>query len=341
MIYDDIKNFHKQFTYEPKVENVKALEKLRRSANKGRRSGSRRPWPSEFLVAGMGGSRLAGDILKAWQPQLDILIWSDYGLPPLSRKDLKERLTVASSYSGNTEETIDVFWTAKKHGFPLAVVAAGGKLINLARKNNVPYVLMPDLHIQPRMALGLTVKAILCLTGEKAALTEISELSKELQPFRHESSGKTLAKRLYGSIPVVYTSLRNYAVAYNWKIKFNETGKIPAFWNVLPELNHNEMTGFDVKPRTLGLSKHFHFVFLKDIEDERRIVRRMNILEKLYHDRGFKVEAIFLQGANRIHKIFSSLNLADWTAYYTAEMYGVEPEQVPMVEEFKRLVGRK
>lgn len=108
--------------------------------------------------------------------------------------------------------------------------------------------------------------------------------------------------------------------------------------NVFPELNHNEMTSFDVKLRTATLSKNFHFIFLKDIDDDKRIIRRMNILEKLLFDRGFKVEALFMQGKNRLQKIFNSLNLADWTAYHTALQYGVEPEQVPMVEEFKKLM---
>ena len=180
---------------------------------------------------------------------------------------------------------------------------------------------------------------MLALMLDKKELQETGELARKLHPSRQEAGGKALAKRMYGSMPLIYASARNKAVAMNWKIKFNETGKIPAFYNTLPELNHNEMTGFDVKNKTSPLSKHFHFVFLKDIDDDKRIVRRMNILEKLYHDRGFKVEVIFLQGENRLQKIFSSLVLADWTAYYTAKQYDVDPQEVPMVEEFKKLIA--
>jgi glucose/mannose-6-phosphate isomerase len=138
----------------------------------------------------------------------------------------------------------------------------------------------------------------------------------------------------------VYASGRNRAIAENWKIKFNETGKIPSFYNVVPELNHNEMTGFDSKGRTAPVSRHFHFVFLKDGGDDRRITKRMSVLEKLYKDRGFKAEIVLLQGKNEVHKIFNALNLADWTAYHTGLLYAVDPEQVPMVEEFKKLIGR-
>jgi len=110
---------------------------------------------------------------------------------------------------------------------------------------------------------------------------------------------------------VIYSSKRNVAVAYNWKIKFNETGKIPAFYNVFPELNHNEMTGLDVREATKELSKNFHFIFLKDETDHPKIQTRMDITKKLYEDRGLAVEILQLQGNDIFHKIFSTLFFCD------------------------------
>jgi len=323
MILDDIKHYNKQFGYEPIVENAGKLKKT-----------------SKFLVAGMGGSHLAADILRAWHPEADIIVWSNYGLPALKEKELKERLVIISSYSGATEESIDAFNTARTKRLSLAVVAARGKLINLAEKFKVPYVQMPDMHMQPRMATGLSLRALLALMNEKTWLHETGELATQLHTSREEHRGRDLAKRLHGTVPVIYASGRNRAIAENWKIKFNETGKIPAFYNVVPELNHNEMTGFDAKGRTTPISRHFHFVFLKDGTDDRRITRRMSSMEKLLRDRGFKIEIILLQGKSEIHKIFNALNLADWTAYHTAKLYGVDPQEVPMVEEFKKMISR-
>ncbi len=322
MIYDDIKNYHKQFAYEPKIENTAKLKKKF----------------VKFLVVGMGGSHLAADLLKVWKPDLDVVVWKNYGLPTI--KDIKDRFIIVSSYSGTTEEVIDAFNAARARRLPLAVIAARGRLIALAEKWKVPYVQMPDFHMQPRMATGLSMKAILALMGDKQGLLDASMLATHLRPSREEHRGKDLAKRLHGSVPVFYASVQNAALAENWKIKLNEGSKIPAFWNVVPELNHNEMTGFDVKPRTTAISKHFHFVFLKDIGDDRRIARRMNVLEKLLHDRGFKVEVVMMQGKTPLQKIFDALILADWTAYYSGKLYEVDPEQVPMVEEFKRLIGK-
>ncbi|HUZ92674.1 MAG TPA: SIS domain-containing protein [Candidatus Paceibacterota bacterium] len=323
MLPDDIKNYNKQFSYEPTVENAAKLKK----ANK-------------FVVCGMGGSHLAADILKIVKPELQLMVWSSYGLPPLHEKEMKERLTIVSSYSGNTEETVDAFNALRAKKLPVAVVAARGKLINLAQKFKVPYVQMPDLHMQPRMALGLSMKAMLALMNEKTLLVEAGDLATQLHPSREEHRGKDLAKRIHGSVPIFYASAKNAAIAQNWKIKFNETSKIPAFWNAVPELNHNEMTGFDAKTRTTSLSHHFQFVFLKDVSDDRRIVKRMNVLEKLFRDRGFKIEVVWLQGKTILQKVFTALVLADWTAYHSAKLYEVEPEQVPMVEEFKRLIAR-
>ena len=167
-------------------------------------------------------------------------------------------------------------------------------------------------------------------------LAESKLLSTQLHPSREELRGKDLARRIYGTCR---SSMRPRAMPHSPQIgrsKFNETSKIPAFYNVVPEMNHNEMTGFDVKTKTLPLSRNFHFIFLKDAGDDRRIIKRMNVLEKLYRDRGFKTEIILLQGKTEINKIFNALNLADWTAIYSAKMYIVEPEQVPMVEEFKK-----
>ena len=286
----------------------------------------------------MGGSHLAADLIKTWRPDFDVIIWSNYGLPPLSPKELKERLIIASSYSGNTEETIDAFELAFRKKLNVAAVASGGKLITMAHMLKVPHVVTPS-HMQPRMALGYSLKAILKLMGEKKALADLSELARTLHPSRREKEGKMLARKLKGSVPVIYSSFRNRSTAYNWKVKLNETGKIPAFYNVLPEANHNEMTGFDVKRSTARLSRNFHFIFLADKEDEPRIIKRMKIMQKLFLRRGFRAEILPLRGKNVWEKIFASLNLADWTAYYTAKLYKVEAEEVPMVEEFKKMIA--
>ncbi|MBU6415288.1 hypothetical protein KGQ34_03560, partial [Patescibacteria group bacterium] len=200
--------------------------------------------------------------------------------------------------------------------------------------------------IQPRLSLGFSTKALLKVLNAQEGLDEISRLNAELRPAEFETEGKALAEKLFGKIPVIYSSKKNSAVAYIWKIKLNESAKIPAFANAFPELNHNEMNGFNPQENTAGLSHNFHFVFLEDGEDDIRIIKRMKILAELYQKLGLSVETVVMKnpgenlgGMEQFHKIFSSLVLADWVSWYLAKSYGVEAEQVPMVEEFKKLIG--
>lgn len=317
-----IKKFAEQFAYEPIIMNEKKLKKNYK----------------KYVLSGMGGSHLSADLARIYDPTLPLIIRSDYGLPQMLAREHKHSLFIASSYSGNTEEVIDALNMALKEKIPSAVIAVGGKLLDIARKKNLPYIQLPNTGIQPRSALGFSLNALFKLMGQENALKDCYKLAKTLNPSKLEGAGKQLAKKLKDKIPIIYCSHHNKAIGYNWKIKLNETGKIPAFYNVFPELNHNEMTGFDVKPSSKHLSNNFYFIILKDKSDHKQIQKRMDITAKLYENRGLKVEKIELKGKNTLEKIFSSLVLADWTAIHTAENYGLESEQVPMVEEFKNLI---
>lgn len=319
MIKEAIENFAEQFAYEPVIENKENWKKA-----------------DKFLLVGMGGSHLQGGILRMLKPSLDFMIHQDYGLPECVGKD---RLVIVSSYSGNTEETISAFKEAIERGFSVTVSSVGGKLIELAKHHEVPYIQIPDTGIQPRSALGYTTKALLKLAGEEELLRESSGLAASLHPKEFEDAGKALAQRLFGKVPVIYSSRRNQPIAYNWKIKFHESAKVPCFFTVFPEVNHNEMTGFDVIESTKKLSENLCFIFLKDAKDDPKIQKRMEVLERLYQERGFKIEIVSFKGGSMLQRIFCCLLLADWTAWYTAKEYGTEPEEVPMIEEFKKQIA--
>lgn len=319
---DAIVNFHTQFEFEPKILNEENLGD-----------------PKSYIICGMGGSNLAGDLLEIVSPGMDIFSHRDYGLPPWRDARLKESLVILSSYSGTTEETLSSYWAAKPKGLSMAVVSAGWRLLEFAKHDKLPHIEIPDTKIQPRMATGFNFLSLLALMRKKRELVDARMLAGVLKPAEYEGAGKALAERIRGKVPIIYASRRNRGLSYNWKIKFNETGKIPAFANVLPELNHNEMTGFDVTGKTRPLSENFHFIFLRDSADSETIQKRMDILAKLYRDRRLSVEEVVVEGDTPYKKIFSSLILADWTALHAGESYGAETEQVPMVEEFKKLIS--
>src|SRR3989338_9606433 len=155
-----IKDFPKQFEWKPIIENADELTRLKK-----------------FIVLGMGGSNLTAGLLKIYDPLLDVVVHKDYGLPALDGKELRGRLTIAASYSGNTEETIDGFLQALKRKLPLIALATGGTLLALAQKHRVPYIKIPSTGIQPRMALGFTTNALLAIIGNTRAIQAAKALS--------------------------------------------------------------------------------------------------------------------------------------------------------------------
>lgn len=318
---NSIINFAKQFGFEPKIENTEKLETGK----------------TKFVLGGMGGSHLAGGILKIINPEIDLIIHRDYGLPKISEVNEKETLYIASSHSGNTEEVLDFADEAYSKGLDLIIITSGGKLLDFARENNLPAIVLPNDGIQPRTAIGYSLLALYKIVLSDQ-VSELQKFQNIIDSKKNINQAKELAKILQNKIPVIYTSSKNRAIAYNWKIKFNETGKIPAFYNSFSELNHNEMQGFDFTSENANLSEKFHFIFIKDSEDEERIEKRTKVTEQIYQEKGFGVTSLFLEGDSKIEKIFNSLLLADWTTLELAKMYNTEPEKVPLIEKFKTLL---
>jgi glucose/mannose-6-phosphate isomerase len=314
-----IRDFPKQLKFVPKVEN-------------------KFPKAKSFVVSGMGGSHLAADLIKVWNPAFDITVHHDYGLPA-KPDSLKNYLTIISSYSGNTEEAIDGFKQAVSKKLPVACVSTGGELLKLAQKHKKPFVRIPDTGIEPRSALGFSLVSLLKIMGEEKALSEIKKVSFNMAEL--EKTGKSLADRLKDYIPVIYTSTVNEPIGYNWKIRFNETGKIPCFYNTFPELNHNEMVGFDREGESRKLSDNFYFIIIRDEKDHKRNLLRMDILKDIYKDKGLKVEFLELKGKNIWEKIFTSLTMADWAAYYTAQIYKLEAQETAIITRFKGIIKEK
>lgn len=318
---EGIKNFAAQFGWQPKIINNGKLQPAER-----------------LIVCGMGGSRLSADILAALKPEKVRAVHLSYGLPELPATDFATALLVLSSYSGGTEEILESYDLARARGLNFAVMAVGGELLARAERDGVPCIQFPNTGIQPRLSIGFGVKALAAFLEDEKLLAELNSLEKILQPESLELRGSELARDLVGQLPLIYASEKNRALAQIWKIKINENSKIPAFANALPELNHNEMTGFDSAPGARMLSENMTAIFLADSSDHPQIQKRFAATEKLYRDRKIKTLRIDLGGATRAERLFNNLLLADWVSVVLGESYGAETEQVPMVEEFKALI---
>lgn len=314
-----IKKFPQQFEFEPEIVNLIKLKKH-----------------DKFIVCGMGGSSLGAWLLKRDNPNLDLLIHRDYGLPRVPEYFLKNSLIILSSYSGNTEEVIDTAHLAKEKGLSLAVIAQSGELLQFAKDNEISYISLPNTEVEPRMAIGFTLVALARLIGNERLEEQIKFSGSRLDPNEGRAVGEDLARVLINKIPIVYSSTLNISLAYNWKIKFNETAKIPAFYNVFPELNHNELSGFDINDNDSGLSEKFNPIFLTDQDDNERIKKRMDVMEQLFLDRKINVTRIPIDGNDPFSKIFRSILLGEWTALNLAKHYGSQDAKTPLIAEFKK-----
>lgn len=318
MMQDSIARFVEQFDWMPVVENAGQL-------------GSR----SRYIVVGMGGSHLGAWLIKQYGPVPNITIHRDYGLPAVAEDELKDTLAILSSYSGNTEEVLDSGREARERGLSIAVIATGGKLLDFAREHRLPYVQMPDLGLQPRMATGLSMLGLAKLMGNGELEASIRTAGKDIDPMSSREEGSRIAGVILAcKVPLIYASAGNLPLAYIWKIKFNETAKIPAFYNVFPELCHNELCGFDAVESTRRLSNIMHAIFLEDAADHPRNQKRMRIAGEILQEKGIPVERVKLVGWG-FAKAFNAAILADWVSLDLARHYGVPDEAVPLIEEFK------
>ena len=314
MIYPEaLEHFSEQCTYDPEIINRERLRPFER-----------------IIILGMGGSRLAPDILNMCQPELEVHIHSDYDLPPLAPEHLEKALIIANSYSGNTAEPISGAKAALEKGYNLAVVTTGGQLAQLAKERSLPHVITPDQSLPHRLALGYNLAALLAFIGlDLAPLKACAALKADTE------RAKTLAQDLYGYIPLVYTPDRLSELGYIWKVVLNETSKVPAFCNRYPELDHNEIAGFD--PSNAAQFSVFKCMMIRDPSDERSN-HRADATTTLLRSRGIPVEVLELEGSSVLERIMASALMAHWIGVYLAQKKGVDPITAPVIEEFKVLM---
>jgi glucose/mannose-6-phosphate isomerase len=312
---EQLRQFPSQFAWEPSV--VGTIPAFTRA-----------------IVCGMGGSALQARLLHGIDPTLPFTLHQDYGLPYIV--DGEAPLIILSSYSGDTEEVLASAHDAMSRGLPSAVVASGGALLEVARTNNLPYIELPTQKMEPRMAIGLAMLALLRILGAKEQEAKLRAAGSALDVTSLLATGSALAPQLQNRLPLVYASTPNAAVAYFWKIALNETTKIPAFTNVVPELCHNELSGFDMVPATSPLSQTMTGIFLHDAADYPRDEKRLTLVADLMREKGLSAVRVDLPNADAYTKTLSGVLVGAATALTLAHAYGVRDADVPLIEDFKK-----
>ncbi len=302
---------------------------------------------SRIVVSGLGGSALHVDVLQYYvrdffakegkRSYIEIVQNRSYVLPPESYDNA---LNIICSYSGNTEEVITAFQEALENNLPCIGVSAGGKIEEMCKENSIAHIKLPIPyeHFQPRMATGYFFATMISILTKMGKIPDQrNELINKVAPTllknikENEERGKIIAQKLIGKTPIIYASDKMRCAAMIWKIKINENGKTPAFWNYFSELNHNEFVGF-TNPQGL-----FHVIMLRDATDYPRNTARYDITADILTKKGVDVEIIdVINTSDPAEKIFTTLSLGDWVSYYLALAYDQDPTPVELVEDFKK-----
>jgi glucose/mannose-6-phosphate isomerase len=297
--------------------------------------------PGGLVVCGMGGSAIGADLAAAAigpRAKRPLVACRAYEPPPWVGPDT---LVLASSYSGDTEETLSCFRLAGQAGAPRVAVTTGGELAEAARAEAVPVIGVPS-GMQPRSAVAYGVVATLAcaeVSGAAASLREeveasargLSELVSEWGPEAPEgSSAKELARFLQRATPLVYGTGPTVAAAVRWKTQINENAKTAAFFSQLPEADHNEICAYD------GGRPPLNAVFLDDPSAPALLRKRMELTAAAAGQAGMGVQRVEARGQSPFQRVMSLVLLGDLVSVYLAALLGVDPTPVEPIERFKR-----
>jgi glucose/mannose-6-phosphate isomerase len=293
----------------------------------------------EILVCGMGGSGIAGDYLArlADAHRARISVHKGYGLPAWA--GTLRPLVLLSSYSGNTEETLSAAEEAAGEGLSAVVVSSGGSLAAFADERGWPCVRV-EAGLQPRAAFGWLLGAAVRVAdaagvapGLTADLTEGADVVDRIVADGGWSLAADLAEGLEHRIVAVYGATGLTApVANRWKTQLNENAKTPAWWSVLPELDHNEIVGWS-GPDHLG--RAVGVVSLHDHEDADTLGRRFRLTRQVTEDDVAWIGAIHAQGNSPFARMLSLTLVGDMVSVALAGRYGVDPMQVAAIDDLK------
>ncbi|MFH1524682.1 MAG: bifunctional phosphoglucose/phosphomannose isomerase [Chloroflexota bacterium] len=306
------------------------------------------PGISNVIISGMGGSAIGADLLAAYIApacRVPVFVSRDYGLPAWAHGP--ETLVIASSHSGNTEETLEAFEAARKADCKILVICTGGELEKRAMADGIP-VWKFDHKGQPRAAVGFSFGLLLAAFSRLGLIdspkrvtievvTTLEAMKKQQENLRADvavvkNPAKRQAGQLVGRWVNVYGSGILAPVSRRWKGQVNEVAKAGAGFEVLPEADHNALAGM-VNPA--DILSHTMTLFLQSAFEHPRNRLRAELTRKGFMVEGLNTDFYNAQGSTRLAHIWTTLHFGDYMAYYLAMAYGVDPTPVEALQNFK------
>lgn len=290
----------------------------------------------KILVAGMGGSGIGANYISEFvrkEIQASITVIKGYDIPAFVDENT---LAICSSYSGNTEETIQCLTDLLKTEARIVCISSGGKLIEMAREHKLEMIILPGGYTSPRACLGFSLVAQLMVLEKVGLIAEqrITEVKKAAALLKREQAeiknkAEKIAFLLYQKTPVIYTADQMEAVGLRFRQQLNENSKMLCWHHVIPELNHNELVGWRSN------NQHLAVLFLRNSTDAPRVKLRMNITKEIVAHYTETVIEVFSKGESNIERSLYLTHLGDWISFYLADLRGFDVSEVKAIEFLK------
>lgn len=297
------------------------------------------------VFGGMGGSALGALIAMSWPGfEIPFEICREYDIPAY----VSDRTVFfASSYSGNTEETISALRAAQERGAYIIVITSGGELAGIAEEKQYPLLTLPA-GLQPRHATLYSFKALLTATDAlgvtKAASRTLAGKADFLRQAvtawvatvpTKDNQAKRIALDVIGKSAIVYAGPKLWPAAYKWKISINENAKHLAWAGPFPEFSHNEMMGWTRQP----VHKPFCVIDLHSRLEHERVQKRFAVTQRVLSGQRPEPIVVEAEGADLLEELLSTIALGDFVSIYTALLNGINPTPVDLIEKFKKLLN--
>ena len=304
-----------------------------------------------MVFTGLGGSAIGADLVRAYTAGgigLPLLVNRNYLLPAFVGK---ETLVIASSYSGNTEETLSAYRDARKRSASIMAVTSGGELEKMAKADRIPHIMITK-GLPPRCALGYSFFPLLAILTKLGLIKDqtqsVKAAIKLMRDLKSDSLGSAvpedrnlamrIAKELYGKFPVVYGGCDHIdAVVTRWRGQLAENSKTLASSHVFPEMNHNEIVGWENPKKLFG---DMAVVMLRDKADHPRTSLRMDITKGIIESEKVRVLEVRSMGEDLLARMFSLIYTGDFVSFYLAILNKCDPTPVDRVTYLKNELAK-
>lgn len=290
---------------------------------------------NNVLICGLGGSGIGGTIVAqviAADIKVPVTINKDYKIPSFVSETT---LVICCSYSGNTEETLEMLEQAEANNAEIACITSGGKLADIAQTKNYNHIIIPGGH-PPRAAIGLSFPPLFFLFKNYNLITgdynsqlnnAISTINDNEENIINEAS--TITEKLFNKMPVIYADANYEGVAVRFRQQINENSKMLCWHHIIPEMNHNELVGWTTKDENLAV------VIFRNEDDYFRTQKRMEVNKTVFEQYTSTIIEVYSKGNSQLEKALYLIHLGDWVSFLLGEKKGIDVTEVDVITNLK------